>query len=417
MYDFPLQVARGQWLSHEPLQCFQFFIDERIELRWKRRTERVGSYEICDFLAQDEIEDFADEFLAAWLSQHGYERALGHFFLLFLSRNCILGYLADVVKRAALLTMHNGKIFTFDIFIFVEMKYNRYMLNSIKKYLVVFFVLTLALGIFIFAENKQTVFTGGISGERLEVDFLDVGQGDGIYIRTPDDVDVLIDGGPDKNVLTELSKVMPFWDREIDVMILTHPHSDHVTGLVEVLRRYKVKQIYYTGVLHTASDYLAWLKEIKDQKIPLYIIDGYKEVALGEKAKMEFLFSGESLVNKKVENLNNTSIVTRLLYGETKFLFTGDLESEMDPQILDSGHDLSSDVLKVAHHGSKTASSEEFLQTVNSKIAIIQSGLDNDFGHPHLITLERLKRRGIEILRNDELGTIRVYSDRNNISY
>src|SRR6056297_3473113 len=126
--------------------------------------------------------------------------------------------------------------------------------------------------------------------------------------------DILIDGGPDKNILSQLGRVMPFWDHEIEVMILTHPHADHVTGLVEVLRRYEVKQIYYPGVLHTSSIYQAWLDEIKKQNLSLHIVSQPFDMDLRGGIKLKFLYPDQDFANKKVENLNNTSIVNKLIY-------------------------------------------------------------------------------------------------------
>ena len=251
----------------------------------------------------------------------------------------------------------------------------------------------------------------------LRVYFLNVGQGDAIYIRTPDEQDILIDGGPDASVLAELGKVMPFWDRQIDVMILTHPHSDHVAGLVEVLRRFEVKQIYYTGVLHTAPDYLAWLQEIKNKNVLMNIVQDFFELKLSEDIKLQFLFPTTSLVNQKMTELNNSSIVTRLVDGDTEFLFTGDAEVEVEEALLkkycalDQACSLASDVIKVGHHGSTSSSSEEFLKAVNPDYAVITVGLDNAFGHPHLRTLKRLERLNVPILRTDERGMIELSTD------
>ncbi|MBT5338704.1 MBL fold metallo-hydrolase [Candidatus Falkowbacteria bacterium] len=276
-----------------------------------------------------------------------------------------------------------------------------------------------------------------VQNQEMQVHFLDVGQGDSIYIRTPSEQDILIDGGPNKNVLSQLGEVMPFWDREIDVMILSHPHSDHATGLVEVLRRFDVKQIYYTGVLHTAPDYLAWLDEIKKQELNLKIVDQPFEIDFGEDVKLEFLYPDESFLNKKVKELNNTSIVNRLVYGETSFLFMGDAEEEVEEHLIKISNNqypttnkklnnstineqtpitnnqihLVSDVLKLGHHGSSSSSIEEFLKAVSPVLAIVQAGLDNEFGHPHLRVLERLKRLKIPILRNDQEGRILVVSN------
>jgi len=308
----------------------------------------------------------------------------------------------------------------------VKVCYNIIMLNKAIKFSFSALVIVGALwflaggsgGNLFVAENK----TPDGAAPVLRVYFLDVGQGDAIYIRTPDEQDVLIDGGPDASVLSELGKVMPFWDREIDVMILTHPHSDHVAGLVEVLRRFEVKQIYYTGVLHTAPDYLAWLEEIKTQKIPLNIVQDFFELKLSDSIKLQFLFPMNSLVNQKMTELNNSSIVTRLVDGETEFLFTGDAEVEVEEALVkkycapESDCLLASDVLKIGHHGSTSSSAEEFLRAVNPRYAVISVGKYNSFGHPHLRTLKRLERLGAQILRTDERRTISFATDGKSLS-
>ncbi|KKQ79907.1 MAG: putative hydrolases of metallo-beta-lactamase fold protein [Parcubacteria group bacterium GW2011_GWC2_38_7] len=288
------------------------------------------------------------------------------------------------------------------------------MKKNLLKYSFIVLVLLIALIVFGFQDNPIVQQdNNGLSTEKLlVVDFLNVGQGDAIYIRTPDDVDVLIDGGPDNSILNELGAVMPFWDKEIDLMILTHPHSDHVNGLVEVLRRYKVKKILYTGVVHTAPDYLAWLKEIKDQKIPLEIVDKKSEIKLGSSVELELLYPQKSFLNRKVENLNNTSIVARLVYGQTSFLFTGDAEVEVEEELLSSDSQIvDSDMLKVAHHGSESSSSLEFLSAVTPTMSVIQVGEDNSFNHPHGKTLFNLKNLPSIIYRTDTQGRISMRSN------
>ncbi|MEK7511617.1 MAG: MBL fold metallo-hydrolase [Patescibacteria group bacterium] len=290
----------------------------------------------------------------------------------------------------------------------------------IKKSLLMLLIATAVLfGVAIFenraplADKKQTVQEK--QTPLLRVYFLNVGQGDAIYIRTPNGQDILIDGGPDNSVLSELGEVMPFWDREIDVMILTHPHNDHVTGLVEVLRRFKVNQIYYTGALHTAPHYLAWLEEIKKQKLKLNIVQDFFEVKFGDDLKLQFLYPQKNLVNQSFKELNDSSIVNRMVYKNVAYLFTGDASEKVEQELLKMGKDkkieLRSDVLKVGHHGSSSSSSESFLKAVNPKTAVIQSGVDNEFGHPHYKIIKRLERLGVKIIRNDENGMVEISTD------
>jgi competence protein ComEC len=247
--------------------------------------------------------------------------------------------------------------------------------------------------------------------KNLEVDFLDVGQGDAILIKTPSGQNILIDGGPDKSVIKRLGENLSWWDKQIDLIILTHPHDDHVTGLIDVLKRYRVKKILYTGAIHDAPNYLTWLKLVRDKKVPLVIIDKTQTINLNEDAKMEILYPDESLLNKNLPDLNDSSIVVKLIYGQNKFLLTGDASDKVEKILLANSADLSADVLKVAHHGSGYSSSQEFLEKVKPLTAVIMVGKDNDFGHPNLRTIMRLKRIGAEIFRTDKNGTIRLFSD------
>ncbi|MBA3047674.1 MBL fold metallo-hydrolase [Patescibacteria group bacterium] len=251
----------------------------------------------------------------------------------------------------------------------------------------------------------------------LEIDFFDVGQGDAIFIKTPMGQNILIDGGPDDKIIDRLSENLAWWDKQIDLMVLTHPHSDHVAGLVDVINRYKVKKILYTGVIHDSPDYLTWLELIRDRGIPLVIIDRPQTVKLGEDCYLDISHPLESMLGKEVPNLNNSSIVVKLIYKETKFLFTGDIESEVEQELLEYKVDLSADVLKTAHHGSDTSGTLEFLTAVNPRIAIIQVGAENDFGHPSLRVVKRLERMGVKIFRNDLDGTVKLISDGENISH
>ena len=245
----------------------------------------------------------------------------------------------------------------------------------------------------------------------LEINFLDVGQGDAILIKTPGGQNILIDGGPDKTAVRRLGENLAWWDKQIDLMILTHPHDDHATGLTEVLKRYRVKRILYTGAAHNTPNYLAWLRTVQDKKAPLTIIDKEQTIVLGENARLEILYPVESLLNKILSDLNDSSIVVKLIYGQNRFLLTGDAGLEIEKILLAGGVDLSADVLKVGHHGSQYSSSQEFLEKVKPQIAVIEVGKDNDFGHPNLRIIKRLERIGARIFRTDEAGTVRIGSD------
>ncbi|MCX6779077.1 MAG: ComEC/Rec2 family competence protein [Candidatus Magasanikbacteria bacterium] len=244
----------------------------------------------------------------------------------------------------------------------------------------------------------------------LRVIFLDVGQGDSSLIITPENKTILVDGGPDDKVLSELGKFLPLKQKKIDVMILTHPHADHLDGLVDVLKRYEVGEVYYTGVLHTTGAFLEWLKIIRDKNIKMNIVKENGAVEIGG-VQLNFLFPLKDLSETKFTNLNNSSIVFKLVYDQTSFLFTGDAEVVVEKELLAGGVDLKADVLKVGHHGSNSSTSEEFLKKVAPESAIISVGKDNDFGHPHLRTLRRLERHNSKIFRTDKVGAVEFVSD------
>src|SRR3989338_95931 len=253
--------------------------------------------------------------------------------------------------------------------------------------------------------------------QRLTVNFLDVGQGDGSFIQTPFGQNIIIDGGDGQKILPELGRVLPFYDRTIDLMILTHPHEDHIGGLVKILGRYRVQKILATGVVHNTPTYLAWLEAVKRKNIPLVIIDRRQEINLGPDLKMEILWPQASLLNQEIDNLNDSSIVLELIYQEQKFLFMGDAENALTPGLSHGERRLSeADVLKVAHHGSDDATSEEFLQIVKPKTAVISVGKDNAFGHPSLRAIKRLEKLGAKIYRTDNNGWVKIISDGANLS-
>jgi competence protein ComEC len=260
-----------------------------------------------------------------------------------------------------------------------------------------------------FAVNSQN------DRQNLEVDFLDVGQGDAILIKTPYEPNILIDGGGNSKVLSELGQNLAFFDKKLDLVVLTHPHADHVAGLVEVLRRYEVKKVLITGVLHTAPDYIAFLKEISDQQIPVEYADGLRDINLGQDLDLKILYPFKDLKEQKFENLNITSIVIKLIYKNNSFLFTGDAEEVVENDLLTAKVDVSAQVLKVGHHGSKYSSTPAFLEAVKPQYGVLSVGAKNDFGHPHLRTLDNLQKQGIEILRTDQLSTIKFVSDGNNL--
>ena len=267
-------------------------------------------------------------------------------------------------------------------------------------------LLTLA-GIYL----QESGVIAGNHGDNLKVHMLDVGQGDSFLIQAPDDTTILIDGGQSADVLYEIGKVMPYYDQTVEVMILTHPHNDHVNGLNDVIDRYDVGHIYHSGVVHTLPAYTSWLQRIKDNDIANTIISEPLDLVFNESMSLEFIYPRTDLSGERVDNLNNASLVVRLKYKNASFLFTGDIEEEVEEELLESGIDLSADVLKAPHHGSTSSSTESFIDAVNPSIVLITAGKNNKYSHPHNKILRRFERRGIDIYRTDIHGTITVETD------
>ena len=318
---------------------------------------------------------------------------------------------------------------------------------------------------------------------QTQVNFLDIGQGDAILVVTPSLHAILIDGGPGETVLEEIGAVLPFFMRDIDLMVMTHPHRDHMEGLIEVLKRYDTHHVLIPGDAYGSGLYREFLRIASeatgsapalhfaqsktDIKVPIGSIDSDHLI-------LDILHPIQNIAGQEYENTNNASIVMKMSSMEPPsisdsstdlksknglfepknrvksvrahtspgktFLFTGDCEEECEHEILEyylglraeehqkwkdpakarvwdqriqgqtdeMSKKLHADVLKVGHHGSRTSTSQKFLQAIAPKIAVIQSGVDNQFEHPHPETLQKLQEAGIEIRRNDLEGRVTI---------
>lgn len=244
-----------------------------------------------------------------------------------------------------------------------------------------------------------------ITGE-LKVTFIDVGQADSILIQN-DNENMLIDAGnnEDGDKLVDY-----FTSLNIDnfkYVVGTHPHEDHIGGLDNIINNFNIDYIYMPDVVTTTSTFESVIDSIDNKNMKITIPQIGDNITLGS-ACIEIIYTGTDS-----SDLNNTSIVLKLTYGNTSFLFTGDATSEVEKQIVNK--DIKADVLKVGHHGSKYSSTLDFLEAVDPKYAVISVGLGNSYGHPADTTINNLNKLGINIYRTDELGTIVITSDGNNI--
>lgn len=243
----------------------------------------------------------------------------------------------------------------------------------------------------------------------FKIIFLDVGQGDATLIKTPLGKNILIDGGPDRGIIYKLDQYLDFYKRKIDLMILTHPDPDHLNGLVEVLKRYRVGEVFYNGVNDESLTYKEFLRLVKEKEIKNEIVWLGKKIIV-DGGQIIFLYPFESLANQNLKNDNEGSLVFAFSYGQTKILFTGDATKRVEEKLKEKDINLKADILKVAHHGSKDSSGLEFLEKVKPIYAIISVG-KNKFGHPSLRVLKNLEKINSKILRTDQLGDIIFETD------
>ncbi|MFA6397428.1 MAG: ComEC/Rec2 family competence protein [Candidatus Paceibacterota bacterium] len=290
-------------------------------------------------------------------------------------------------------------------------------MEKFRKFLLPILILTLVIGgIFIWREIYVTE-----NNTNLKVYYLDVGQGDSIFIEAPNGYQILIDGGPDKKVLRKLSEVMPFYDRTIDAIIVSHSDKDHIGGLPFVLKNYKVGKILESGNTSTSKVYAELENLINTQKISLFGFKKQKTEKILARTGQKIILDQKNSIHldilfpdRDVSDLdsNESSVVAKLIYGNESFLFTGDSPKITEAYMFNHyKNSLQASVLKLAHHGSKTSSSELFLESVNPQYAVISSGKNNSYGHPHKETLDRLQKRGINYFNTADVGTIEFETD------
>lgn len=258
-----------------------------------------------------------------------------------------------------------------------------------RKTFLILSVLLIVLGGILIYQNIK------FADKKLHVSFCDVGQGDAILMRTPSSLDILIDGGPNDKVLSCLANHMPFWDRTIELMILTHPDADHITGLIDVVKRYSITHFYTSEVATETAVYKGFLKALEDRKIKQnYIWQGDK-IILKDGLIIETLWPTREWNGQAT---NSFSVANLLTYKNFKILLPGDLDSEQMEQLDDLAGKVN--VLKVPHHGSRFGLNSSILDILSPEMAVISVG-KNSYGHPTQFVLQLLKDKNIKILRTD----------------
>lgn len=248
-----------------------------------------------------------------------------------------------------------------------------------------------------------------IKEDVLSVCYLDVGQGDSTYIKLPSGETMLIDAGEWDEADHVIEYIESDGVEKIDYLIGTHPHSDHIGGLSDIMNTFEIGKLYMPKVVHTSKTFENVLDAIEENNIELHKAAEGEIIYEDDALKIEFL----APVSEEYDDLNNYSAVIKIQYYKNSFLFMGDAEKLSENEIKGN---VDADVLKVGHHGSSTSSSKKFLNRVLPKIAVISVGEDNSYGHPSEKVIGRLKEMNVKILRTDKLGDIVIESDGENIN-
>jgi len=249
-----------------------------------------------------------------------------------------------------------------------------------------------------------------VPDNRLHIFFFDVGQGDAILIQTPAGQNILVDGGPaDGEIVSHLGQRFSFWEQSIALVASTHPHEDHIGGLVNVLKKYEVKQVLESPAEYDSPVHKELQSLIDEKNIKRTLACSGQRIQLGDGLELQVLYAGGASLGGATSELDSNSMVLRLVCGNVSVLLTADIFEETETYLLDTRFDLSSTVLKVAHHGSESSSCSEFLSVVKPQVAVISVGVDNLFGHPSPEVLDRLDKT--HLYRTDVQGTIELITD------
>lgn len=263
--------------------------------------------------------------------------------------------------------------------------------------------------------SKKTVQADNLDGSYVKISFLDVGQGDASFIEFPSGKQMLVDCAKDATVLGALGRVMKYYDKEIDYLVVTHADLDHYGGCIDVLKRFEVKNIIYTGLQKEDKSWQYFWDMIAKENA-VYTEIAKQDVWQIDGAIINFLYPDKKLEKNSKEKDNNTSLVFKLSYSENDILFMGDAEAELEKYLITAYKDiLNAEVLKVGHHGSGSSSDQNFIDLVSPDYSVISVGKDNDYGHPSRRVIKRLERVGSKIYRTDEKKDIILKVSKNNV--
>lgn len=260
-------------------------------------------------------------------------------------------------------------------------------------------------------QNKNIAYSSSPTSGKLKIHFIDVGQGDSELIQSQNE-NMLIDTGTNESKNSLISYLKQQNIKKIDYLVLTHPHEDHIGGADAVIENFDIGKIYMPHVTSNTRTFRSLAKAIKAKGLKAESPELSSTFKLGG---ADCIVYGP--INTVQKDLNTFSIVIKVTFGKNRFLFTGDAQASNEKDMMEKGYDLSSDVLKVGHHGSHTSTSDAFLNAVNPKYAVISCGKGNDYGHPHKSTMKKLEAKSIPVYRTDECGTIVCESDGSNISF
>ena len=272
---------------------------------------------------------------------------------------------------------------------------------------IISFILALCLLLFSLCSCDGFDLFGLFPSEiKLVCHYLDIGQGDSIFIELPNRQTMLIDSGENYHGAGIIDYIESRGYKRIDYLVATHPHADHIGSMPYIVRNFDIGSIYMPKVSTNSSIYEDLLKAVKSKKLSVVNTKAGLNILKDEEINLSADVAAPVKLDR--ENLNNSSLVIRLKYKDSSFLFTGDAENE---EISAIKSDISADVLKVGHHGSSNSTTKEFLEKVNPKIAVISCGAHNDYGHPHKSVLKLLKQAKCEVYRTDKSGTVSVASN------